>query len=209
MHINRLLAAALAMLIVTALGSVAPQPVSAANDIPVTIAVTAMVDEVSDPYNVLGTAIRPGDRITGTYTYNAATVDYASSLPNAGTYFQAAPYGIHLTVGGYVFETDPQNVHYSISIHNNVYGRDRFGVGSSGNRPLSPTLTIPTIYWELTDLSQTVFKNDSLPKTAPKLSSWSTNVLQIDSWDPTITDPSEDYTFRILSHVTQAQKITR
>ena len=72
MRIHRLLAASLVALMVSVLGSITPQQAVAATDSPVTIALTATVDQVYDWANVLGGTIHPGDTMTGTYTYNAA-----------------------------------------------------------------------------------------------------------------------------------------
>jgi hypothetical protein len=110
MRIHRLLAVSLVALIVSVLGSITPQQAVAATDSPVTIALTATVDQVYDWANVLGGTIHPGDTMTGTYTYNAAASN-SSPTPNTGAYWHTtAPYGVSLKVGGKVFETDPQNV---------------------------------------------------------------------------------------------------
>ena len=68
MRIHRLLVASLVALMASVLGSVAPQHAAAAGENPITIALTATVDEVDDNANLLGGAIQPGDTISGTYT---------------------------------------------------------------------------------------------------------------------------------------------
>jgi hypothetical protein len=211
MRIHRLLAASLVALIVSGLGTITPQQAAAAASAsPITIALTATVDQVDDWANVLGGAIHPGDTITGTYTYNAAASDTAPS-PNVGSYIHTtAPYGMSLKVGGLVFETDPQNVYFFVYLWSNLYDRDEYDVVSINNRPLSDHLNITGIGWYLNDPSQTALKSDALPRIAPKLSSWQqTYGLEVKGFDPTVSDPHEDYTFRVRAHVTQAQKISR
>jgi hypothetical protein len=70
MRAQRVFAALLVALTLSALGSIAPQPAAAATDSPITIALTATVDEVHDGLHALGN-VQVGDTITGTYTYNA------------------------------------------------------------------------------------------------------------------------------------------
>src|SRR5207247_2508179 len=128
MRIHRLLAASLVALIVSVLGSITPQQAVAATDSPITIAITATVDEVLDPFQVLGGTIQPGGTITGTYIYNAGASNISQD-PSVGNYrHTTAPYGISLKVGGKVFETDPQKVNFSVYIQNNSYGHDRYAL---------------------------------------------------------------------------------
>jgi hypothetical protein len=208
MRIYRRFVASIVALVVLSLGSIAPQLAVAASDSPITIALTATVDEVQDWGNALGGAIHPGDTITGTYTYNAATSNI-SPTPNIGNYLHtSAPYGISLKAGGKIFETDPQKVHFYVYLQNNFYGQDHYAVISDSNRPLSEHYNVTWISWWLDDPSQTALKNITLPKTAPKLGNW-----QQSNWglvvDGEASDPNSEYTFRIRAHVTQAQKISR
>src|SRR3712207_1697056 len=137
MYIRRLVLASLGALAVSLLGMTAPRPAAAAGDNPVTIALTATVAAVEDPAQLLGGAIRPGDSVTGTYTYNTGTND-TNTLPTVGDYWHTtAPYGMSLTVGGRVFQTDPQNVRLLVEVANNHNSRDGYLVHSYNNRPLS------------------------------------------------------------------------
>jgi hypothetical protein len=159
MRIYRLLAVSLVALIVSVLGSITPQPAAAATDSQITIALTATVDEVSDYYNLLGGAIHPGDTITGTYTYNAAAND-SNSSPNVGDYWHTtAPYGVSLKVGGFVFETDPQNVSFLVDLVNNLYDRDNYLFRSYNNRFLSNGVRVTHIAWQLDDTTRTALKS--------------------------------------------------
>jgi hypothetical protein len=211
MRIRRLLAVSLVAIIVSVLGSITPQPAVAASDSPITIALTATVDQVYDWANVLGGTIHPGDTMTGTYTYNAAASN-GSQVPGSGAYWHTtAPYGMSLKAGGKVFETDPQNVQFVVSLTNNLYNRDAYNIWSSNNRPLSDHVNITLISWYLEDPTQTALKSIALPRTAPKLSDWQQppeGGVLVYGFDPTVSDPNELYTFYIRAHVTQAQKIT-
>src|SRR5215217_1406535 len=104
MRIQRLFAALLVALMLSALGSIAPKPAAAASDSPITIAITATVQTVYDHGNVLNGAIQPGDTITGTYTYNAAASD-TNSLATVGDYWHPPkPYGVSLNLNGLASE---------------------------------------------------------------------------------------------------------
>jgi len=207
MRIHRLLALSLVALIVSALGSITPQPAVAASDSSITIALTATVETVDDSGNLLGGAIQPGDTITGTYTYNGATSN-TNSLPYFGDYWHTtAPYGVSLKVDGLVFETDPQNVSFLVEIANNYIGRDGYLIRSYNNRPLSNGVRVTHIAWYLDDPSGTALKSVDLPRTAPRLSNWqSTFGLALEGSNS--SSPWDGYSFFVRAHVTQAQKIT-
>jgi hypothetical protein len=200
--------AAVCALAVALLATSAPHQARAASDSPITIALTATVASVDDSANLLWGAIQPGDTVTGTYTSTAATSD-TNPLLSVGDYWHTtAPYGMNLTVGGRVFETDPQHVSMLMEIANNHAGRDGYLVRSYNNRRLSNGLHVTGIEWCIEDPSQTALKNDALPKTAPKLSSWqSTYGLQLEGSDA--PDSWDANHFFIRAHVTQVQKITR
>jgi hypothetical protein len=208
MPIRRILLAALCALAVSLLGSISPQPAAAASDSSITIALTATVVEVYDPANLLSGTIQPGDTVTGTYTYNSATSDTNAAL-NVGDYWHTtAPYGVSLTVGGWRFETDPQQVSFVVETVNNLHGQDNYLVRSYNNRHLSNGLYVTHIAWQLDDPTQTALKNAALPRTAPRLSSWqSTFGLTIEGSDS--PGQWDDHQFLIRAQVTQAQKLTR
>jgi hypothetical protein len=206
----RVLAASLVALIIIGLASIIPQRAAAASDSSVTIALTATVETVDDTGNLLGGAIQPGDTITGRYIYNAATSDTNSS-PNVGDYWHTAPpYGISVQAGGLIFETNPQNVSFLVEIVNNLYGQDNYLFRSYNNRPLSNGARVTHIAWQLDDPSQTALKSATLPRTAPRLSSWqSTFGLTLEGSDAPGPYSQGDNHFFVRAHVTQAQKISR
>jgi len=209
MRIYRLLAVSLVAIIFSVIGTITSQQAVAASNSPITIALTATVDEVSDYYNLLGGVIQPGDTITGTYIYNAAASDSNSSSLVGDYWHTTAPYGVSLNVDGLVFETDPQNVSFLVELVNNYLGRDNYLFHSYNNRPLSNGLRVTHIAWQLDDPTQTALKSAALPKTAPKLSSWqSTYGLTLEGRTSYGT-PDGNSQFLVRAHVTQAQKISR
>jgi hypothetical protein len=205
MRTQRFFAALLVALMLSALGAIAPQPAAAAADIPVTIFFTATVDQVRDFHYVL--KVKPGDTITGTYTYNAAAVNM-SQTPGTGSYVhKTAPYGIHLYVGNTVLETDPQNVHLGMFITNNWNGADSYLVGSMNNRPIPGLWDITTISWGLYDPTMTALKNVNLTKNAPILSNWlqdANSGLEVQGVDLV---PNSEYELLLRAHVTSVRKI--
>lgn len=205
MRTPRFFAALLIALTLLASGGIAPKLAVAATDSPITMAITATVDEVVDLYGLLN--VRPGDTITGTYTYNAAAVNQ-SPTPGVGSYrHTTAPYGIRLNVGGTIIETDPDHVNFNVYLSNNRYGRDSYAVSSVRNIAVGQ-YNVTSINWALYDLSQTALKNVNLPKTAPKLSDWQ----QADeTWGLTVQgidlDPASEFELIIRAHVTQVVKL--
>src|SRR5215213_618876 len=130
MRTQRLFAALLVALMLSALGAIATKPATAAGNVPITISFTATVIELTDWAHALGN-VQVGDTVTGMYTYNAAAVNLAQS-PDAATYLQTSgPYGVRAYIGGKVLESDPQNLYLIAFLANNWYGRDIYSVGSA------------------------------------------------------------------------------
>ncbi len=148
---------------------------------PVTIYIEAEVDSVGDSGNYLEGKINPGDIITGYYTYESTTVDSNPEDPVQGNYWHySTPAGIYLSVGGFDFQTDPTNVEFQVFIrNNNLSGDDIYGVDSRNNRSLSNGTLVEKLFWQLNDDSGTAFSSDALPLTAPFLSDWQSNILNI------------------------------
>jgi hypothetical protein len=145
----------------------------------VTIEIEAVVDSVDDPFGYLEGNITPGDIITGIYTYDTDTPD-SSPLPGAGRYeHYAHPSGFSLSVGGLDFVTDPANTHFLIEIVNNYPSDDGYGVVSYNNLPVSNGTSVNNISWALKDYSATALSSVELTTTAPVLTDWQVNYLNI------------------------------
>ena len=149
-----------------------------AQAVPITIEITGEVTFIGG-YNTPST-IHVGDSFAGTYTYDSSTID-----SGGGNYWHDAPYGIELSLGGYEFKTAPSHVgQFVISIWDDhvVYSGDildEYRVRSYENSPLSNGVMIDEIRWNLYDNTHTALSSTDLPVTAPVLSEWSTNSLEI------------------------------
>ena len=161
----------------------------------VEIAITATVNYVSDSGNYLEGKITNGSIITGSYKYESTTADSSPSDPTQGNYWHyVSPYGVLLTVGGFDFRTDFDNVNFLVSIGNNASGQDNYLLRSYDNSSLSNGTPVYHISWQLDDYTATAFSSDVLPITAPILSQWQSNELRLEG----------DKTFLIRAEVTDA-----
>ncbi len=150
-----------------------------ANGALITIGIEAVVDGVHDPDNYLEGLVNIGDLITGTYTYDTDTAD-SSPLANVGRYeHYAYPCGISLSVGGLDFGTDPAVPYVLVEVGNDIYVDD-YLMRSHNNLPLSNGTSVNNISWSLQDTSATAITNIELPRTAPVLSDWQVNYLNIE-----------------------------
>jgi hypothetical protein len=162
----------------------------------ITIQIEGVVDSVWDEGNYLEGKIKPGDIISGFYTYESATPDSNPSIYIGMYEHHSSPSGIMLNLGGFVFQTDQDNVDFLVSPGNagGPYSRDDYLVISYNNLPLSNGTSVDAISWWLEDSSANAISSDSLPTTAPVLDDWQTNILNI----------SGSRTFGIWGHVTSA-----
>jgi len=165
----------------------------------ITIQIEGVVDRFWDEGNYLEGKIKPGDIITGAYTYDTSTPD-SNPIPEVADYLHhAAPCGISLTVGGFDFKTDPANVDFLVEIINDSTSGglyDAYGLISYNNLTLYNGASVDEISWWLTDTSATVLSCTELPTTAPVLDDWqSIYGLRLDG----VKDA-----FHISAHVTSA-----
>jgi photosystem II stability/assembly factor-like uncharacterized protein len=140
----------------------------------ITIRITAQVATVDDRDNILNGAINVNDMITGTYTYNSFAAD-SNPLPTVGDYWHTtSPYGIIVYGGGFVFQTDPNNVDFLVEIVNdhNTPPTDNYLLRSYNNLPLSNGATVDHIAWQLDDDTATALTSAILPTTPPNLPDW-------------------------------------
>jgi hypothetical protein len=147
------------------------QPVQAA---PITIQIEAIVDTVSDSGNYLGGQVDVCDVITGYYTYESTTTD-TSPEDWLGKYeYSQAPYGITLEVGGFHFETNPEDVDFIVYISNERISPigDIYNIVSNNNSKLHNGVDVDLIYWQLDDRSGQALSSTALPLIAPVLEDW-------------------------------------
>jgi hypothetical protein len=152
----------------------AAQKVTSAAKEPVRIVFVARVQNVYDPGESLQEAIRVGDLMRGTMTYDSTT---RASIPRPGVgryEFRQAPFGILIEAGQYVFQTDPDHVDVSIELSNDegVPPRDSFLLTSRNNLPLSNGAAVSRIFWQLVDDTAKALAGTRLSADAPDLDTW-------------------------------------
>jgi hypothetical protein len=137
------------------------------------INITAEITEVADPDGLLSGQLGVGSIITGSYTYDSSTLDSALG-PSIGRYLHySPPYGISLSGGGFVFQTDPDNVDFLVEIGNNsVATTDNYLIRSWNNLPLYDNVEVGEVWWQLDDSTGTALSSDALPTTPPVLEDW-------------------------------------
>jgi len=144
----------------------------------VIIGITGEVTHVADRLRSLEGNINVGDIITGVYIYDLSTPGSDPWVYRRLYEHDAPPSGITLTVGGFVFMTDPENIEFTVAVGNNyptVGGaRDAFELKSKNNLPLSNGVLVSSIVLELFDPSASALSSEALPATAPVLEHWST-----------------------------------
>jgi len=176
------------------------------------VKIEGKVYEVTDPNNLLGGAIKVNDTMKGKYIYNIKAND-TNPDPNYGAYiFNSLPCGIEVTIGNFIFKTDPNHRKFMFFIGNNVtipvppYSGDGMEIGSNNCSNLSNGLIVTIIDWVLCDPSGTVLSSDALLTTAPDLSDWEQSTygfgLILQGKSP--SNPS--MTFSIKAEVTKATK---
>jgi len=138
----------------------------------VTIQLTAEVTYLDDLGDLLEGKVHVGDIITGSYSYDSDTPD-SSPSSSLGTYrHYTPPYGINLSIGGFVFQTDPDNVNFVLQVSDGYIGGDSYTIRSDNNLPLSNWVEVDHIWWQLDDYSGTALSSDALPITPPVLTDW-------------------------------------
>lgn len=140
----------------------------------ITINLTAEIVGIDDRDGLLEGRISVGDIITGSYTYDSDTPD-TNPLSEVGDYWHASsPYGVILTTGEFVFQTDPENVNFVLEVGNNhLYSSwDHYLFRSYNNLALSNDVVVDLIDWQLYDDSGSVLSSDALPTIPPDLEHW-------------------------------------
>jgi Collagen triple helix repeat (20 copies) len=141
----------------------------------VTFRITGHIAEVQDFGPSLDGSIVPGGTFTGTYSFDTAASDQNAD-PTVGDYwFQGASSGVHVTMGNYLFETDPAQVLFLLEVVNRP-GDDDYVFHSYNNRTPSTPLIVQTIDWQISDVSGAALADDALPGAPPTLSQWLSTV---------------------------------
>ena len=136
--------------------------------------------------------MKVGTPITGEYTYRLPTKD-TNTDQTVGDYpHDRKAFGITVNVGGFVFKTDPKNVNFLVELVNR--DTDHYLLRSYNNLPLSDTIPIEHISWQLDDETGNALSNDSLKSAPipPILQNWK------DPYGLTITGGAESRSCPIL-----------
>ena len=182
----------------------APAAANAAPTKTLTVAITAQVELIDDPFGILCETLQPGEVITGTYTYTLGTPDSNGVDFVADYFYTAAPNGISLNLGGAITGTDPGNTLFLVEIVDDYPsdGSDNYLLRSYNNVPLSCGSPVTHIAWQLDDPTGDALQNTALPKKPPHLSDFqSVFGLTVEGRDP--SDPYGRGYF-IRAHVTSA-----
>ncbi len=174
-------------------------PKSTANQITMTFVAT--VDSVDDLTNLLAGAATVGNTVTGAYTYDLDAVN-RGTLDQGEYLMRAAPYGIKLSVGGLVFQTDPSKVEFYMLLVNDVFGEDEYFINSFANLPLQGSVNVEYISWQLNDSTEAALDDVALTSTPPVLADWQS------PWGMVIQGANavRDTTFVIWAHVTSVSQ---
>lgn len=152
-----------------------------------TVKVNGTVAQIERP-EVFGGAIRIGDNITGSYTYDPSTADSSPNDTRIGVYpHLSPPFGIKMNINGLTFDTAPVDILGGITVINGMPGTpnniDEIIVSSMNNVPVNVT-DITEISLSFTNHTGTAISNDSLPTNVPEVSSiWNSSVLRINGHD--------------------------
>jgi len=162
----------------------------------VPIAINAEVTSVWGNFDSLEGRINVGDLITGVYIYDSSTPDSRPVDDQVGIYeHYTPPAGITLTVGGFVFMTDPDNVEFIVKIRNDasIVGAlyDFYEFRSENNLPLPNGFTVNYIELQLRGHSASALLSDALPTSAPVLDDWETG-----DWNLVITGVGRTFLLR-------------
>lgn len=148
-----------------------------AQAVPITIEITGEVTNFSDGTGLLNT-IRIGSIFTGTYTYDSSTVDSGD-----GHHLHSSPYGISLSLGGHEFKTAQTHVgQFDIWIMDDLSlngVKDYYLVRSHENALLPNGIAVSLIRWDINDSTHTALSSTILPTTAPSLTEWDYNYVEI------------------------------
>ncbi len=177
-------------------------PVESTHAAPITIGIEARVSLINDDDTLLEGKVNVNDIITGSYTYDTDTPD-TNPASDVGDYLHySPPCGVLLMVGGFTFMSDPSNTIFGVEVVNNYQGlmQDYYSFGSTYNLLIGSEVELNHISWQLDDYSGTALSSTALPTTAPVLSDWDYNKLNIDGGIGGIP-PCFEKTFYIEAYV--------
>jgi hypothetical protein len=143
------------------------------------IGIEGEIAYIFDDLGLIQNKIQVGDTFSGYYCYDSATRNsneghWLGSV--VGDYWHySSPYGVYFTIGGFNFQTDPQNVSFVMEMVNdypNYYIKDNYLIRSYNNLPIYDGVVVSGISWQLNDNTGNALSSNALLTTAPVLSDW-------------------------------------
>ena len=132
--------------------------------------------QVTEVYGWPFPNITQGSTIEGCYTFNLSTPeDPGNSSANHGTYIhRQAPAGMVVQVGSAAFQTNRAVPDFWVTIGNDYYGRDFYGVSSSTNL-LANGQFVYSIGFGFDDYTAQALSSTALSTTPPDVNAFQTN----------------------------------
>jgi hypothetical protein len=135
----------------------------------VRVQVSATVEDVYDPGNVMGGAVQIGTKVTGTYTFDTATPD-ADEYPDFGHYRHPLGVGgFDLSVGGLSVKTDNQAPAglFAVDVINSSTDEGYHVVSFDNLLPWANGARLDNASIDLHKWSDGVMESDALPSSPP------------------------------------------
>jgi hypothetical protein len=176
------------------------------------VKIVGKIYEVTDNYNLLGGAIKVNDAVKGKYVYNIKANDTNPDSIMGYYIYNSSPCGMEVTIGNFIFKTDPNHLNFMILIGNDMpsppypYPGDGMEIGSLSCSDLSNGLKVTAIDWALYDPSGSALSSDALLTAAPILSDWNQSTYGMGLILEGKSPSNESMTFSIKAEMTKATK---
>jgi hypothetical protein len=117
----------------------------------------------------LDASITNGATVKGFYIYDDSAADASEDTTVGSFHYTNSVFGIAVSVGNYVFRTNPEHVDFLLSVVNRE--RDNYLLRSYHNVS-STGLRVNHISWQLDDPSGTALNSDAMPPEPPNLAAF-------------------------------------
>ena len=170
--------------------------------------VNATVREIWDDQNVLNGTIRPGDVVSGTYTFNINTPD-TDSHPDYGRYEHvpgSGDYGFDINWSGANIRTNTATDLFTITVSNGAPSPDFYAVEQFGtNIPFINGTVVDGTGIFVDDPTGVMFNSAALAATPPNISAAGYKDFYMSGWGDTSTGTSY---FSIIADVSSITEVS-